>query len=165
MSQIQKTLGPLLIIYQFSAKVLDGYVINVDVRVFSCDQTALRTLLSVHMSVSPSVTSFSLCSHHHIIIKFSGVITNDRSDIHTKGQGQRSKVRSHSTKNHWFWPKFGSSGLNLRFEFTDGYEMKQKAWSSIEEVPYCFSRSSQKFQGHTGQKNHQFLPKFGVSGL
>ena len=27
--------------------------------------------------------------------------------------------------------------------------MMHKAWSSIEEVPYCFSRSSVKFQGHT----------------
>ena len=31
-------------------------------------------------------------------------------------------------------------------------EMMHKAWSSIEEVPYCFSRSSVKFQGPTGRK-------------
>ena len=30
--------------------------------------------------------------------------------------------------------------------------MMHKAWSSIEEVPYCFWRSSVKFQGHTGWK-------------
>ena len=30
--------------------------------------------------------------------------------------------------------------------------MMHKAWSNIEEVPYLFSRSSVKFQGHTGQK-------------
>ena len=30
--------------------------------------------------------------------------------------------------------------------------MMHKAWSSIKEVPYCFSRSSVNFQGHTGQK-------------
>ena len=30
--------------------------------------------------------------------------------------------------------------------------MMHKAWSSIEEVPYCFSRSSFKFQGHTAPK-------------
>ena len=30
--------------------------------------------------------------------------------------------------------------------------MMLKAWSSIEEVPYCFSRSSVKFQGHTAKK-------------
>ena len=33
-----------------------------------------------------------LCSHHRIIMKFSGVITNDKSDVHAEGQGQRSKV-------------------------------------------------------------------------
>ena len=59
--------------------------------------------------------------------------------------------RSHGTRNHRFWPKLGVSGLLLQFDFTDGYEMMRKAWSSIEEVPYCFSRSSVKFQGHTGQ--------------
>ena len=31
-----------------------------------------------------------------------------------------------------------------------------KAWSSIEEVPYCFSRSSVIFQGHTALKIVQF---------
>ena len=48
---------------------------------------------SVCLSVCPSVTPFWLCSHHRIITKFSGVITSDRSDVHAKGQGQRSKVK------------------------------------------------------------------------
>ena len=47
---------------------------------------------SVCLSVRPSVTPFWLCSHHRIIMKFSGVITSDRSDVHAKGRGQRSKV-------------------------------------------------------------------------
>ena len=51
------------------------------------------------------------------------------------------------------------------FEFTDGYEMMHKAWSNIEQVPYLFPSSSIKFQGHTGQKNYQFLPELRVSGL
>ena len=38
--------------------------------------------------------------------------------------------------------------------------MMHKAWSSIEEVPYCFSRSSVKFQGHTGQKIADFDPNW-----
>ena len=49
--------------------------------------------LSVCPSVRLSVTPFWLCSHHRIIMKFSGVITSDRSDVHAKGQGQRSKVK------------------------------------------------------------------------
>ena len=28
--------------------------------------------------------------------------------------------------------------------------MMHNAWRSIEEVPYCFSRLSIKFHGHTG---------------
>ena len=56
---------------------------------FSCDQAALQMVFSV----CPSVTPFWLCSHHRIIMKFSGVITNDQSKVHAKGQGQRSKVK------------------------------------------------------------------------
>ena len=44
-------------------------------------------------SVCPSVTPFWLCSYQRIIMKFSGVITNDKSDVHAKSQGQRSKVK------------------------------------------------------------------------
>ena len=69
--------------------------------IFSCDQAALWMVqsvrpsvrLSVCLSVRLSVTPFWLCSHHPIIMKFSGVITSDKSDVHAKGQGQRSKVK------------------------------------------------------------------------
>ena len=50
-------------------------------------------VFSVCPSVCLSVTPFWLCSHHRIIMKFSGVITNDQSKVHAKGQGQRSKVQ------------------------------------------------------------------------
>ena len=147
-------------------------------------------------------------------MKFSGVLTNDRSYIHWKGWGHRSKVKvmevktylsrfqtvtpawicgwlwndaqslkqhrrgallffkvichisgSHGTTNCRFWPKFSFSRLWLHFEFTDGYEMMHKASNSIEEVPYCFLRSSIKFQGHTGHKNCPFWPNLSISGL
>ena len=65
--------------------------------IFSCDQAALQMVFSVCPSVCPSVclsvTPFWLCSHHRIIMKFSGVITNDQIKVHAKGQGQRSKVK------------------------------------------------------------------------
>ena len=53
----------------------------------------LSVPLSVCPSVCLSVTPFSLCSHHRIIMKFSGVISNDQGNVHAKGQGQRSKVK------------------------------------------------------------------------
>ena len=69
--------------------------------IFSCDQAALQMVfsvrpsvrLSVCLSVCLSVTPFSPCSHHRIIMNFSGVITMVKSDVHAKGQGQRSKVK------------------------------------------------------------------------
>ena len=54
---------------------------------------------SVCLSVCHTfLAAFLLCSHHRIIMKFSGVITNDRSDVHAKGQGQRSRSQR-STPN------------------------------------------------------------------
>ena len=54
-------------------------------------------------SVCLSVTPFWLCSHHCIMMKF--IITNDRSDVHAKGQGQRSKVKVTEVKTQFshFW--------------------------------------------------------------
>ena len=47
-----------------------------------------------------------------------------------------------------------------KLEFTDGYEMMHRAWSSIVEVPCCFSRSSVKFQGQTALKIVEFDPNW-----
>ena len=38
--------------------------------------------------------------------------------------------------------------------------MMHKAWSSIEEMPYCFLRSSVKFQGHSALKIVEFDPNW-----
>ena len=72
----------------------------------------------------------------------------------------RQISRSYGAKNRRIWPRLGVSGLLLQFEFTNGYEMLHKAWSSIEEVPYCFWRSSVKFQGHTALKIVEFHPNW-----
>ena len=49
--------------------------------------------LSLRPSVCPSVTPYWQCSCHCIILKFSGLITIDRCDVHAKGRGQRSMVK------------------------------------------------------------------------
>ena len=55
----------------------------------------------VHLPVTP----VSLYSRHGIIIKFTGVITIDKSDVHAKGEGQRSKVTVTEVKTQFscFW--------------------------------------------------------------
>ena len=95
----------------------------------------------------------SQCSCHGIILKFSGVITIDKRDIHAKGKGQRS--RSQRSR-----PNVAISGLWLQFEFTYGDEMMHKAWCYLGEVTYCFSRSSVKFQGHRATKIIDFDPNW-----
>ena len=53
--------------------------------------------------------------------------------------------------------------MQLQFEYANGFDMLHKAWCSIEEVPYYFSKSSIKFS--RGVKNRQFLPELSISGL
>ena len=50
------------------------------------------------------------------------------------------------------------SWILLQLQFTDGFGMMHKAWCSIEEVPYYFTRSSIQFQGHTGWKIYDLNP-------
>ena len=90
-----------------------GVICKIHVRsfeLFSCDQAALWMVQSVRLSVCLSVrlsVCLSVCpsvclshlfhyvpsAYHHEIMKFSGVITNERSDVHAKGQSQRAKVK------------------------------------------------------------------------
>ena len=63
---------------------------------------------------------------------------------------QISRIRR--PRNQWFGSDLSVSRWLLQFKLTDGYEMTHIASRSIEEVLYCFSRSSVKFEDHTGQK-------------
>ena len=140
--------------------------------VFSCDQAALQMVfsvcpsvrLSVCLSVCPSVclsvTPFWLCSHHRIIMKFSGVVTNDQRKVHAKGQGQRSKVKvtevitqlNHFRTvtpvwNHiWWWN--GAYCLML-----------------LRRGALLFFKVIRQISRSHGFKNHRIWPKLGVSGL
>ena len=61
---------------------------------------------SVRPSVCLSVRhTFFTMFHHRIIMKSSGVTTNDKSDVHAKGQCQRSKVKVTEVKTQLsrFW--------------------------------------------------------------
>ena len=123
------------------------------VLVFSWDQAALWMVQSVRPSVWHSFfTMFPSSYHHGIIISYSQGqkwCPCKRSTAEIKGQGYRGQNK--------LSPNLGVSGT-LQFEFTDTYEMMHKAWIGIEAVPYYFSRSSVKFQGHTGRTIDDFDP-------
>ena len=115
---------------------------------------------SVCLSVPLSVTPFWLCSHHHIIMKFSGAITNDHSKVHANGQGQRSKVKVTEVTTQlnrfrtvtpvwihiWWW--------------NDAYSLMllRRGALLFFKVIRLISRSH-------GSKNRRIWPRLGVSGL
>ena len=132
--------------------------------IFSCDQAAVWMVQSVRPSVRPSVclsvTPFWLCSHHRIIMKFSGVITSDRSDVHAKGQGQRSKdkvtevttqLNSFRTVTpvwiHIWWWNYAYSLIMLR------------------RGALLFFKVIRQISRSHASKNRRIWPRLGVSGL
>ena len=136
--------------------------------VFSCDQAALWMVQSVCPSVRPSVclsvclsvTPFWLCSHHPIIMKFSGVITSDKSDVHAKGQGQRSKVKVTEVTTQlnrfrtvtpvwihiWWW--------------NDAYSLMMLGRGAL-----LFLKVIRQISRSHGSKKRLIWPRLGVSGL
>ena len=69
---------------------------------------------------------------------------------------QKVKVIGQRSRSQRSQPNLTVSGLWLQFEFTYDDEMMHIAWWCLGEVPYYFSRSSVKFQGHTALKNVEF---------
>ena len=116
--------------------------------------------LSVRPSVCLSVTPFWLCSHHRIIMKFSGVITNDQSKVHAKGQGQRSKVKVTEVTTQlnrfrtvtpvwihiWWW--------------NDAYSLMLLRGGAL-----LFFKVIRQISRSHGSKNRRIWPRLGVSGL
>ena len=116
--------------------------------------------LAVCPSVCLSVTPFWLCSHHRIIMKFSGVITNDKSDVHAKGQGQRSKVKVTEVNTQlnrfqtvtpvwihiWWW--------------NDAYSLMM-----LRRGALLFLKVIRQISRSHGSKKRRIWPRLGVSGL
>ena len=71
---------------------------------------------------------------------------------------QKVKVRGQRSRSQRSQPNLTVSGLYLQFEFTYDDELMHIAWQCLGEVPYCFWRSSVKFQGHTALKIVEFDP-------
>ena len=113
-----------------------------------CPFICLSVCPSVRPSVCLSVTPFWLCSHHCIIMKFSGVITTDQGNVHAKGQGQRSKVKVTTQLDGfrtvtpiwihiWWW--------------NDAYSLML-----LRRGALLFFKVNVKFQGHTALKIVEF---------
>ena len=126
--------------------------ISTYVYVFSCDQAALQMVFSVRLSVR--------LSHlfHHVPIIVSSWNFQELLPWSKVMSMQKVNVRGQRSRSQRSTPNLAVSELLLQFEFTYDNEMMHIAWWCLGEVPYCFWRSSVKFQGHTALKSVEFDP-------
>ena len=136
--------------------------------VFSCDQAALWMVQSVRPSVRPSVcpsvrlsvTPFWLCYHHRIIMKFSGVITSDKSDVHAKGQGQRSKVKVTEVTTQLNRFRTVTPVWIHMWWWNDAYSLIM-----LRRGALLFFKVILQISKSHGSKNRRLWPRLGISGL
>ena len=135
-----------------------------DLGLFSCDQAAIWLVQSVRLSVRPSVclsvTPFSPCSHHRIIMKFSGVITMVRSDVHAKGQGQRSKVKITEVNTQLSRFRTLTPVWIHIWQWNHAHSWKQHRRGTL-----LFFKVIRQISRSHGSKNRRIWPRLGVSGL
>ena len=99
--------------------------------------------LSAHSSAYHIFFTMFLSAHHHEIFRpfhWQKWCPCIRFISGFKGHGHKGQNK--------FGPNLGVSGPQLQFEITVGYEMMHKAWSDIDDLPYC--RLSFQFQCNTG---------------
>ena len=129
--------------------------------ILSCDQATLQMVISVRLSacpsVRPSVTPFWLCSHHRIIMKFSGVIINDQSKVRAKGHGQRSKVKVTEVTAQLFRTV---TPVWIHIWWYDAYSLML-----LRRGALLFFKVIRQISRSHGSKNRRIWPRLGVSGL
>ena len=115
---------------------------------------------SVRPSVCLSVTPFWLCSCHCIIMKFSEFINIDRSDVHAKGQGQRSKVKVTEVMTPLSRFRTVTQVWIHIWWWNDAYSLML-----LRRGALLFSKVMHQIARSHSSKNRRFWPKFAVSGL
>ena len=111
-------------------------------------------------SVCPSVY-LSICYTFHIVpLIQSSSNCQELLPMREVMSRQEVKVIGQRSRSHRSKPNLFVSGLYLQFEFAYDDEMIYKAWCCLGEVPYCFSRSSVKFQEHMANKIVDFDPNW-----
>ena len=104
--------------------------------------------------------TFWLCFHHCIIMKFSGVITNDQSKVHAKCQGQKSKVKvtEVTTQLNRFWT-VTPVWIHIWW-WNDAYSLML-----LRRGALLFFKVIRQISRSQGSKNRQIWPRLGISGL
>ena len=109
------------------------------------------------LSVRPSVTPFSLCSHHRIILKF---ITIDWRDDYAKGQGQRSKVKVTEVMNSFSRFRTVTPVWNHTWWWNEAQSLML-----LRRGALLFFKVIRQISRSHGSKKRRIWPRLGVSGL
>ena len=144
------------------SRTLTGLSISNDNEIFLAVTKQLYDWFSpsVRLSVCPSVIPFSPCSHHSIIMKCSGVITNDKCGVHAKVQGQRSKVKV--TEVNTQLNRFRTVApvwIHIRW-WNDAYSLMM-----LRKGTLLFLKVIRQISRSHGSKKHRIWSRFGVSRL
>ena len=113
-------------------------------KLFSCDQEALWMVQSVHLSVCHTFFTMFPSSYHHEIFR-----SYCQWQKWCPYKSSRSEVKGQGHKGQSPFSRFWTVTTCLN---SHGDEIMPTAWCCLGEVPYYFSRSSVKFQGHTTKK-------------
>ena len=103
---------------------------------------------------------FLLCSHHCIIMKFSGIITNDQSKVHAKGEGQRSKVKVTEVTTQLNRFRIVTPVWIHIWWWNDAYSLMLLRIGAL-----LFFKVIRHISRSHGSKNRRIWPKLAVSGL
>ena len=118
-----------------------------------------RTIGQSQLS-NPSDLPCWLCSHHRIIMKFSGVITSDKSDVHAKGQGQRSKVKVTEVTTQLNRFRTVTPVWIHMWWWNDAYSLIM-----LRSGALLFFKVIRQISRSHGSKIRRIWPRLGVSGL
>ena len=137
-----------------------------DLGLFSCDQAAIWLVQSVRLSVCPSVrlsvchtffTMFPSSYHHEIFRSYYHVV---RSDVHAKGQGQRSKVKVTEVNAQLSRFRTLTPVWIHIWQWNHAHSWKQHRRGTL-----LFFKVIRQITRSHGSKNRRIWPRLGVSGL
>ena len=107
---------------------------------------------------NPSDLPCWLCSHHRIIMKFSGVIIKDQGNVHAKGQGQRSRSQRSQ-------PNLAVSGLLTPVWIHIWWCNDTYSLMLLRRGALLFFKVIRQISRSHSAKNRRIWPRLGVSGL
>ena len=109
---------------------------------------------------NPSDLPCLLCSHHRIIMKFSGIITNDQSKAHAKGQGPRSEVKLTEVKT-----QLNGFGTVTPVRIHIWWWNDAHSLMLLRRGALLFFKVIRQISRSHGSKKRRIWPRLGVSGL